>query len=204
MRIPKAIQALTTQFERLPGIGPKTAQRLTFYLLHVPQPVLDEFAEAISALKRNTVQCSICQNVAESDPCPICEDQSRDHSVVMVVEHPLDVMVVDRTGVYDGVFHVLHGIIAPLENIGPDDLYMNELLTRLGDGKITELILGLNPTMEGEATALYIKSKINGLTHQPINRLTVTRLGQGMPTGGDMQYTDESTLKQALAGRREY
>lgn len=202
MKIPRAILTLTNQFERLPGIGPKTAQRLTFYLLHVPQPVLDEFAEAVSSLKKNTVQCSVCQNIAEVNPCPICDGTTRDHSVVMVVEHPLDVMVVERTGVFDGVYHVLHGIISPLENIGPDDLYIKELLSRIANGKITELILGLNPTMEGEATALYLKNKIGALGTN--DQLRITRLGQGMPTGGDMQYTDESTLKQALQGRREY
>lgn len=201
MRIPKAIQALTTQFERLPGIGPKTAQRLTFYLLHVPQPVLDEFSEAISVLKRDTVQCSICQNIVETDPCPICDDSSRNKSIVMVVEHPLDVMVVERTGVFSGVYHVLHGIISPLENIGPDDLFMKELFSRVQNDKILEIILGLNPTMEGEATALYIKNKLKQLV---VTGLRLSRLGQGMPTGGDMQYTDEATLKQALEGRREY
>lgn len=203
MRIPKAIQALTTQFERLPGIGPKTAQRLTFYLLHVPQSALDEFSEALQSLKRNTVQCSVCQNIAESDPCPICDDSSRDRSVVMVVEHPLDVMVIERTGVYDGVYHVLHGIISPLENIGPDDLYINEFILRIKGGTIREIILGLNPTMEGEATSLYLKNKINELRAMS-HELKITRLGQGMPTGGDMQYTDESTLREALRGRREY
>lgn len=210
MKIPRAIQNLVNQFERLPGIGPKTAQRLTFYLLHVPQSVLDEFSEALQSLKRNTVQCSICQNIAEADPCPICDDSSRDRSVVMVVEHPLDVMVIERTGVYDGVYHVLHGVISPLENIGPDDLYINEFISRIKDGTIREIILGLNPTMEGEATALYLKNKINEPPRLPARQgaasreLKITRLGQGMPTGGDMQYTDESTLREALRGRREF
>ena len=204
MKIPRAIQDLTTHFERLPGIGPKTAQRLTFYLLHVPQPALDELATAISNLTKQTVQCSVCQNVAETDPCPICADQSRDHAKVMVVEHPLDIFVVEQAGVFDGVYHVLHGVIAPLENIGPDDLYINELVSRAEDGTICEIILGLNPTMEGEATSLYIRNKINALTHQRINALRLTRLGQGMPTGADLQYADTETLKHAMAGRREY
>ncbi|MEK7111372.1 MAG: recombination mediator RecR [Patescibacteria group bacterium] len=204
MRIPKAIQDLTNQFERLPGIGPKTAQRLTFYLLHVPQNVLDEFSKSVVELKRGTVQCSVCQNVAEVDPCPICSDSGRDKSVLIVVEHPLDVFVVERAGVFGGVYHVLHGLISPLENIGPDELFIKELLGRLKDDKIREIVLGLNPTMEGEATALYLKNKINDLTYQRINALTITRLGQGMPTGGDIQYADESTLKQAMEGRRGY
>ena len=204
MRIPRAISDLVTHFERLPGIGPKTAQRLTFYLLHVPQPALDEFAAAITNLKKLTVRCSVCQNVAETDPCPICADEGRDHAKVMVVEHPLDIFVVEQAGVFDGVYHVLHGVIAPLENIGPDDLYINELVSRAEDGTICEIILGLNPTMEGEATSLYIRNKINALTHQRINALRLTRLGQGMPTGADLQYADTETLKHAMAGRREY
>lgn len=204
MKIPRAIQDLTTHFERLPGIGPKTAQRLTFYLLHVPQPVLDEFADTISNLKKQTVQCSVCQNVAETDPCPICSDESRDHEKIMVVEHPLDILVVEQAGVFDGVYHVLHGVIAPLENIGPDDLYINELVSRAERDTIREIVLALNPTMEGEATSLYIKNKLNALTHQRIAELRVTRLGQGMPTGADLQYADAETLKHALTGRREY
>ena len=202
MRIPKAIQDLTNQFERLPGIGPKTAQRLTFYLLHVPQNVLDEFSKSVVELKRGTVQCSVCQNVAEIDPCPICSDSGRDKSVLMVVEHPLDVFVVERAGVFNGVYHVLHGLISPLENIGPDELFIKELLGRLKDDKIHEIVLGLNPTMEGEATALYLKNKIAERVAN--GQLRVTRLGQGMPTGGDIQYADESTLKQAMEGRRGY
>lgn len=202
MKIPRAIQDLTTQFERLPGIGPKTAQRLTFYLLHVPQSALDEFASSLSNLKKQTVQCSVCQNVAESDPCPICTDESRDHSKVMVVEHPLDILVVEQAGVYDGVYHVLHGVIAPLDNIGPDDLFINELVSRLQGDTIREIILGLNPTMEGEATSLFIRNRLSSRIAD--NDLRITRLGQGMPTGADLQYADTETLKHALAGRREY
>lgn len=204
MRIPKAITALTTQFERLPGIGPKTAQRLTFYLLHVPQPQLEQFAEDISNLKKQTVQCSRCQNIAEEDPCPICTDNSRDASVVMVVEHPLDVMVIERTESFNGLYHVLHGVISPLDNIGPDELYVKEFLKRLSDGTIHEIILALNPTMEGEATSLYLKNQIGKSGRIASHELRITRLGQGMPTGSDVQYADESTLKQALEGRREY
>ena len=202
MKIPKAISDLINQFERLPGIGPKTAQRLTFYLLHVPQPVLDEFAAALINLKKNTVQCSECQNVAEADPCPICSDSSRRRDLIMVVEHPLDVLVIERAAAFDGVYHVLHGILSPLDNIGPDDLYIKELLARLQHGTIREIILGLNPTMEAEATALYLKNKINALITN--YQLRITRLGQGMPTGGDLQYADDSTLRQALEGRKEY
>lgn len=208
MKIPKAISDLVAQFERLPGIGPKTAQRLTFYLLHVPQPVLDDFAAALTNLKKNTVQCSVCQNVSEADPCPICADPSRRQDTVMVVEHPLDVLVIERSGAFDGVYHVLHGILSPLDNIGPDDLYIKELFSRLQHGTIREIILGLNPTMEAEATSLYIKNQIQKMIHHLSSiihhPLIVTRLGQGMPTGADLQYADDSTLRQALEGRKEY
>jgi recombination protein RecR len=203
MKIPKAISDLVNQFERLPGIGPKTAQRLTFYLLHAPQPALEDFAAALVNLKKHTVQCSICQNVAESDPCPICSDSSRRQDLVMVVEHPLDVLVIERAAAFDGVYHVLHGILSPLDNIGPDDLYIKELFARLQHGTIREIILGLNPTMEAEATALYLKNKFNEL-RAASHELKITRLGQGMPTGGDIQYADDSTLRQALEGRKEY
>ncbi len=199
---------MVTQFERLPGIGPKTAQRLTFYLLHVPQPALDDFASALTNLKKHTVQCSICQNVAEADPCPICSDPLRRQDLIMVVEHPLDVLVIERAGAFDGVYHVLHGILSPLDNIGPDDIFISQLLDRIKNDKIREIILGLNPTMEAEATSLYIKNQIQKMVHHPSSiihhPLTITRLGQGMPTGGDLQYADDSTLKQALEGRKEY
>lgn len=202
MKIPKAIQELTTQFEKLPGIGPKTAQRLTFYLLHVPQSALDEFSAALIDLKKSTIQCSVCQNVAEEDPCPICSDPNRDQTTIMAVEHPLDVMVIERTNTYNGLYHVLHGIISPLDNIGPSELFIQELISRLdGNDKIREIILGLNPTMEGEATALYIKNRISRLL---LAGCRLSRLGQGMPTGGDLQYADESTLKQALEGRKDF
>lgn len=203
MKVPKAISDLINNFERLPGIGPKTAQRLTFYLLHVPQPALDGFAAALTNLKKNTVQCSICQNVSETDPCPICADSSRRQDTVMVVEHPLDVLVIERSGAFDGVYHVLHGILSPLDNIGPDDLYIKELFDRLQHGTIREVILGLNPTMEAEATALYLKNKISSFNIQH-SEFRITRLGQGMPTGADLQYADDSTLRQALEGRKEY
>lgn len=202
MKIPKAIQELTSQFEKLPGIGPKTAQRLTFYLLHVPQSVLQEFSAALIDLKKSTVQCSVCQNIAEENPCPICSDPNRDQTAIMVVEHPLDVMVIERTSTYSGLYHVLHGIISPLDNIGPSELFIKEFIGRLRDNdKIKEIILGLNPTMEGEATALYIKNQIGKLS---LAGCRLSRLGQGMPTGGDLQYADESTLKQALEGRRDF
>jgi recombination protein RecR len=205
MIVPQAIKKLIENFEKLPGIGPKTAARLTFYLLHVPQKQLDEFAEAIGGLKKNTVLCSICFNVSETDPCPICADQNRDKSVVCVVAQPLDVLAIEKAGNFKGVYHVLHGLINPLENIGPDELRINELIRRIKASSVPvkELILATNPTMEGEATAMFIANKVRELRITNYE-LRITRLGQGLPTGGDLEYADEMTLSKALEGRREY
>jgi recombination protein RecR len=203
MILAKPIKRLIEAFERLPGVGPKTAARLTFYLLHVPQSELDEFSGALSNLKKETVLCSICLNVAEKDPCPICSDASRDKSLICVVEQPLDVFALEKAGDYKGVYHVLHGAINPLQNIGPDELHMKELFDRVKEQESTrvkELILAMNPNMEGEATAMYIK---NQLKTQNL-KLKITRLGQGLPTGGDIEYADEVTLSRAMEGRREY
>jgi recombination protein RecR len=207
MILPKPIRKLIESFEKLPGIGPKTAARLTFYLLHVPQTQLDEFAEALSGLKKNTVLCSTCFNISESDPCPICTDQNRDKSIVCVVAQPLDVLAIEKAGNYKGVYHVLHGLINPLENIGPDEIKIAELIKRIKlTEEIKEIILATNPNMEGEATAMYIANRVGELKSQISNlkSLRVTRLGQGLPTGGDLEYADEMTLTKALEGRREY
>jgi len=205
MQIPKAISNLTEAFERLPGIGPKTAQRLTFYLLHVPQSMLDDFASALSNLKKNTVLCSICFNVSESDPCPLCSDASRDHSKICVVEQPLDVLALDRNGHYKGVYHILHGAISPLNNIGPDELKISELLKRIRESSspISEIILATNSNMEGEATAMYIAKELRELAMNNA-QFKITRLAHGLPVGGDVEYADEITLQRALEGRREY
>ncbi len=209
MILAKPIRRLIEAFERLPGIGPKTAARLTFYLLHVPQSELEEFAEALSNLKKETVLCSICLNVAEKDPCPICSDTSRDKSLICVVEQPLDVLALEKAGNYKGVYHVLHGAINPLQNIGPDELHMKELFDRVKEqesGRVNEIILAMNPNMEGEATAMYIAKKLRELTtnNQQLKTVKITRLGQGLPTGGDIEYADEVTLNRAMEGRREY
>ena len=212
MIIPKAISNLVEAFERLPGIGPKTAQRLTFYLLHVPQTMLDDFASALTNLKKNTVLCSICFNVSEKDPCPICSDVNRDHSKICVVEQPLDVLALDRNGHYKGVYHILHGAISPLNNIGPDELRIAELLKRIRENQqaIHEIILATNSNMEGEATAMYIAREIANLkSHPPVGgsnlrNMKLTRLAHGLPVGGDVEYADEVTLQRALEGRREY
>jgi len=208
MQIPKAIANLIEAFERLPGIGPKTAQRLTFYLLHVPQEMLDDFASALINLKKNTVLCSICYNVSETDPCPICSDQNRDHSTVCVVEQPLDVLSLDKNGHYKGVYHVLHGAISPLNNIGPDELKIRELFDRIRENHdaIREIILATNSNMEGEATAMFIAREVQRYKGAEVQsgELKITRLAHGLPVGGDVEYADEVTLQRALEGRREY
>ncbi|NMC35786.1 recombination protein RecR [Candidatus Beckwithbacteria bacterium] len=201
MKTPKSIERLTNAFQRLPGIGPKSAQRLTYYLLHVPQEYLDEFGEAISSLKKQTKVCSICANISESDPCPICADQNRDHAQICIVEQPLDILAIERSGTFNGVYHVLHGVINPLDNIGPDQLHIHDLLPRLNNGiKVKEIIIATNPTMEGEATALYMQR----LLQKHKLDVQVTRIGRGLPTGADIEYADEITLQRAFEGRREY
>ncbi len=204
MKIVKAIQRLIDAFEKLPGIGPRTAQRLTFYLLHVPQTEIEEFANALVLLKKETKICSVCHNVGESDPCFICSDPHRDKSLVMVVENPLDILALERTGKYFGVYHVLHGAINPLENIGPEELFIDDLIKRIKFqdlNRVKEVILATNPTMEGEATAMYISKRIKELNNGKI--IKVTRLGMGIPTGSDLEYADELTLREAILGRRE-
>ncbi|OGM14507.1 recombination protein RecR [Candidatus Woesebacteria bacterium RIFCSPLOWO2_01_FULL_39_23] len=206
MKIPRSLSNLIESFQKLPGIGPKTAQRLAFYLLHVPQEDLDSFSEALSNLKKNTIICSTCKNVSEVNPCPICSDTNRDLSKILIVEQPLDVLAIERTGRYNGLYHVLHGAINPLENIGPDEIFIEQLLDRVKerDGgrvevKTKEIIIATNPTMEGDATAMYLSKKLKVKSQ----KLKVTRLGMGIPTGADLEYADEVTLREALAGRRE-
>lgn len=199
-KLPKAVIKLIEQFEHLPGIGPKSAQRLVFYLLHNPQEKLEEFARRLVAIKTETVLCSRCHQVAETDPCSICADDSRDKSVLCVVERPLDLIAIESSDKYNGHYHVLHGSIDPLNNIGPEQLFITDLLKRL-DG-VEELILATNPTMEGEATSLYIAEMVRNSTRgqQP---LKITRIGHGLPIGADIEYADGVTLARALEGRRE-
>jgi len=204
MRVPKSLTRLIESFQKLPGIGPKSAQRLSYYLLHVPQEDLDSFGDALENLKKNTVLCSICKNVAESDPCDICSDTQRDFSTILVVEQPLDVLAFERTGKYNGLYHVLHGKISPLENIGPDEIFIKDLLERVKDKKIKEIIIATNPTMEGDATAMYLGKKIKEYIHdEKVKRLKISRLGMGIPTGADLEYADEVTLREAIEGRRQ-
>lgn len=202
MKIPKAIQNLIESFEKLPGIGQKTAQRLTFYLLHVPQGELESFSNSIQNLKKGTIICSTCFAVDEADPCSICSNSERDKSIVCVVEEPLDVLALEKNGRYKGVYHVLHGKIDPLNNIGPDEIYIKQLLDRIAnhESRIMEIILATNPTMEGEATAMYISKQLKANNLE----LRITRIGRGLPTGADIEYADELTLQRAMEGRSEY
>lgn len=189
-------------FEKLPGVGPKTAQRLTFYLLHVPQGELEKFGTSLENLKKNTVLCSVCFTIAEVDPCSICTDTKRDGSIVCVVEQPLDVLALEKGGRYGGLYHVLHGKIDPLNNIGPDEIYIKQLLDRImnNDLGIKEVILATNPTMEGEGTAMYITKQLRS---QNLD-LKITRIGRGLPIGADIEYADEITLLRAMEGRSDY
>lgn len=202
MKIPKAIQSLIESFEKLPGIGSKTAQRLTFYLLHTPQGELDNFSNSIQNLKKGTIICSICFAVSESDPCSICANSQRNKSIICVVEEPLDVLALEKNQKYQGVYHVLHGKIDPLNNIGPDEIYIEQLLKRIKDegSMIKEIILATNPTMEGEATAMYIAKQIKSQN----SKVKITRIGRGLPTGADIEYADELTLQRAMEGRSDY
>ncbi len=200
MKVPKAIQNTIESFEKLPGVGPKTAQRLTFYLLHVPQYELDKFATSLTDLKTGTIICSNCYIVGESDPCEICSDPTRDQNMICVVENPLDVLALEKGGKYKGAYHVLHGRIDPLNNIGPDEIYIGALMNRLKTNpEIEEIILATNPTMEGEATAMYISKLIKDQEIQ----VKVSRIGRGLPIGADLEYADEITLQRAMEGRSE-
>jgi len=202
MKIPKAIREVIESFEKLPGIGPKSAQRLTFYLLHVPQSELDKFAASLQNLKKNTTLCSLCYTVGESDPCEYCSDPKREKGLICVVEQALDVLAIEKSGHYHGVYHVLHGRLDPLNNIGPDEIYIRQLLDRIRDqaSSIKEIILATNPTIEGEATAMYLSKQLKA---QNAN-LKITRIGRGLPVGADLEYADSITLDRALEGRSEY
>jgi recombination protein RecR len=203
MKLPRAVRETIEQFERLPGIGPKSAQRLAFYLLHNPQSELDHFAQILENLKKNTKVCSQCHHVGESDPCEICADIQRDSTVICVVEQPLDVLAVERSDKYQGLYHVLHGAISPLNNIGPDQLYLRDLLQRLTD--VREIIIATNPTMEGEATALYIMHMLRDKQQENsslLSPLQITRIGHGLPIGADIEYADGVTVGRAMEGRR--
>lgn len=191
------VARLIEELNKLPGIGPKSAQRLTFYLLRAPAQQVEALAEAIKALKERLQLCSICLNITDTDPCPICRDPERDRTQICVVEEPIDILPLERTKKYRGLYHVLHGVIAPSEGIGPEELKVKELLSRLQSTQVTEVILATNPNLEGEATAMYLQRLIAPLG------IKVTRLARGLPYGGDLEYADDVTLSRALEGRQE-
>ncbi len=191
------VSRLIEELSKLPGIGPKSAARLTYYLLRIPEAEARALAEAIIAVKEKTVLCSSCQNITDSNPCAVCASKERDHSIICVVKEPLDIMALERTGRYKGLYHVLHGVLSPMDGIGPDDLKIKELLQRIKAGSVREVILATNPNLEGEATAMYLQRLLS-----PFG-VRLTRLARGLPVGGDLEYADEVTLTHALEGRRE-
>ena len=193
---PAALERLTEQFAKLPGIGGKTAQRLAFHLLSLPQEEAQEFAETILEAKRTVHLCPMCQNLTDQDICPICDDETRDHGLICVVADPKDVVAMERAREFRGVYHVLHGVISPLNHVGPDDIRVRELLERVGKGGVREVIMATNPDTEGEATAMYISRLLRPL------EVRVTRLAYGIPVGGQLEYADEVTLLRALEGRQ--
>ena len=192
-----AVTRLIEAFHRLPGIGPKTAQRLTYHLVRLPDEEARALSEAIMAVKELTTLCASCQNIAETEVCPLCSDFRRDRSQICVVEEPLDILPIERSGKFQGLFHVLHGVISPMNGITPEDLKVKELLERLRDGQVKEIILGINPNIEGDATCMYLNGLISPLG------IRVTRLARGLPAGGDLEYVDDVTLARALEGRQE-
>ena len=194
---PAALERLTEQFARLPGVGMKSAQRLAFHVLEMPLEGAEAFAEAIVDARRSIHPCPVCQNLTDQETCPICADPERDHSVLCVVAEPKDVIAMERTREYDGVYHVLHGVISPLNHVGPDDLKIRELLARIAEGGVEEVIMATNPDTEGEATAMYIARLLKPF------EVKVTRLAYGIPVGGHLEFADDATLARALEGRRE-
>jgi recombination protein RecR len=194
---PAPVTRLIEAFAQLPGIGPKTASRLTFYLLRRPAEQSEALADALRDMTENTRFCSTCFNIADQSPCSVCSDDSRDRSILCVVEEPLDVVAIDRTGDYRGLYHVLHGAISPVDGIGPDELRISELLARLDHEVVREVLLATNPNLEGEATAMYLARLIQA------PGIRVTRLARGLPVGGDLEYADSDTLGRALKGRQE-
>ena len=196
MHYPEPISKLSDSFMKLPGIGPKTAGRLAFFVLGMKEDTVLDFAKALVDAKRNLRFCSVCGHITDIDPCHICQDSRRDHSMICVVQDPKDVIAMEKMRDYNGLYHVLHGAISPMDGIGPEDINVPSLLTRLQDEEVQELILATNPTIEGEATAMYISRLVKP------SGITTTRIAHGLPVGGDLEYADEVTLGRALAGRR--
>lgn len=197
MYYPEPIAKLIEGFMKLPGIGPKTAGRLAFFVLSMKEDDVLDLAKALVNAKRQLSHCTICQHITDEDPCAICRDKTRDQTIICVIQDPKDVIAMERTKEYDGIYHVLHGAISPMDGIGPEDIKVAELIRRLEDDQVQEVILATNPTIEGEATAMYISRLL-----KPAG-LKVTRIAHGLPVGGDLEYADEVTLSKAMEGRRE-
>ena len=200
-KLPRPLRDLIEVFEKLPGIGPKTAARLSFYLFQTPKSFVDQFVQGLLGIKEKLSLCSVCYNIDESNPCRFCQDSSRQKDVICVVERPLDVLAIEQIGSYKGQYHVLGGVINPLLHIGPEDLYIKPLLERVSGGKkIEEIIVATNPTIEGEATSLYLKR----ILFKENPGLKITRIGHGLPMGADLDYADPGTLSEALKGRQAF
>ena len=197
--LPEPVQNLVDAFSRLPGIGPKTASRLTFFLLNAPEELSQSLSAALIGIKQDTGLCEICYNITRKDSpiCEICANEERDHQTLCVVEEPLDVLAIEKTAGYKGLYHVLHGVLSPIEGIGPEDLKIKELYQRLKGHEFEEVILATNPSMEGDATAMYLHERLAPLS------IKLTRLARGLPMGGDLEYADQNTLLRALAGREK-
>jgi recombination protein RecR len=196
--LPPSVTNLIDAFSQLPGIGPKSASRLAYFLLRSPLEVSTGLADALRELKARTRFCSTCFNITEADPCPVCADAGRDHGLICVVEEPLDVTAIERSRVFKGIYHVLHGVISPINGVGPENLKLGELYNRAGREGVREVILATNPTVEGEQTAAFIQRKLAGVNPA----IKVTRLARGLPAGGDLEYADEITLSRAMEGRQ--
>ena len=194
---PTSLERLIEAFARLPGVGSKSAQRMAFYILSLDPVEAKSFADAIMAAKGEVHRCSVCQNLTDSDVCPICADHKRDHSLICVVSDPKDLIAMERSREYSGVYHVLHGVISPMNHIGPDDIAVKELLERINSGEVSEVIMATNPDTEGEATAMYISRLVKPLG------VRVTRIAYGIPVGSNLEFADDATLFRALEGRRE-
>ena len=192
------VRRLVEQFDKLPGIGPKTAARLAFYMIRMPKEEASSLADALIGVKERIVLCSECFNITETDPCRLCDDQGRDRSRICVVEEALDIVALERTGSFKGLYHVLHGVISPMNGIGPDDLKIQPLLVRVRTGEVAEVVLATNPNLEGEATAMYVQRLLAPLG------IKVTRPARGLPVGADLEYADEVTLGRAMEGRQEF
>lgn len=197
MQYPEPIAKLIDSFMKLPGIGPKTAVRLAFFVLNMKEDDVLDFGKALVNAKRNLTHCSICHNITDRDPCSICDDPHRDKSVICVVQDPKDVMAMEKMKEYNGQYHVLHGAISPMDGVGPEDIKVPDLIKRLQDDTVKEIILATNPNIEGEATAMYISRLV-----KPTG-IRITRIAHGLPVGGDLEYADEVTLSKALEGRRD-